>query len=67
MKSDVFVVRTGHQYPAYPYAPEEPLFRALQELFASWGRDPRNPFAGWAGPGRACGHQAKLGFPPQLP
>lgn len=51
MNSDVFVVRTDASYPAAPYEEEGSLFAALQSLFALWGKDPRNPFAGWLKPG----------------
>ena len=51
MNSDVFVVRTAPQYPAFPYAGGDSVLAALQALFGMWGKDPGNPFAEWLTPG----------------
>jgi uncharacterized protein (DUF362 family) len=51
MNSDVFVVRTAAQYPAFPYQMDEHLPMALKALFSIWNKDPQNPFREWLRPG----------------
>jgi len=51
MDSDVFIVRTAPQYPAFPYDSNGSLLIALRSLFSMWGKDPQNPFKDWLRPG----------------
>jgi len=51
MNSDVFFVRTAPRYAAFPYETDDPLLEAMRSLFAMWGKDPKNPFKEWVGPG----------------
>jgi uncharacterized protein (DUF362 family) len=49
--SNVFIVRTGPRYPAFPYRADDSLLNALRSLFSMWGKDPHNPFEEWLRPG----------------
>ena len=52
MKSEVYVAATEPAYAPFPYADgDDPLAPALARLWSAWGRDPRDPFADWIGPG----------------
>ena len=52
MKSEVYVAATEPAYGTYPYADaDDPTRRALDRLWSAWGRDRRDPVAGWIGPG----------------
>lgn len=51
MKSEVYVAATEPAYARFPYDADDPMALALARLWSAWGRDPKDPFQEWIGPG----------------